>query len=156
VVLHGVDAGDFEVGDLPRAAGKVLVDTRVAIVAVDGVVVRGGLHVGQRGDDGDGAFDFDVDVGGFVAGENELSGAHAVDLLRLGEDVAVPHDAEVIGREELFHSGGIVAYLRGAPLAFEGEDLVAGFVLAVWREGVQRERGRQDERGGKKTFCGLR
>jgi len=129
--VGAADAGDFKVRDLPDAAGQMLVDAGVAVAAVERVIVGEALDVGQRSDDGYLTAQLDVEVGEVEAGNGGGAGAHTVELLGLGEDVAVGGDAEVVVGEKLVHCDDVVGELGGAPLAFERDDLVVGDMFVV-------------------------
>ena len=123
--------GDFKVGDLPAVVGQVLIDAGVAIAAVQGTVIVETLDVSQRGDDRYLTTELDVEVGEVEAGDGDSAGAHTVELLGLGEDVAVGSDAEIVVGEELVHGDDVVRKLGSAPLVLECDDLVVCRVLVV-------------------------
>jgi len=124
----------------------VLEDVGVTEAAGEGTVFAGALDAGERGDDGDaGADALDFDVGDVEFSEAELAGAHAVELLGLGDDFAGGGDAEEVVGEEFVHGRNVAGELGLTPLLLKGVHFELHLVLVVGLGGMLSEERRGDE-----------
>lgn len=147
---------DLEVGDLPGAVGEALIDTGVAVGAVELLSVGCSLDLGEGGDDGDVADELDFEFGDIQPGKDELAVSHVVELLGFGEDFSGGGDAEVVVGEELVHGGDVVGKGGGLPLFLEFDDLfpLEMLVLVVGMRHLRGdERGRHPEESGEEQRC---
>jgi hypothetical protein len=131
-------AGRLKAGDLPAVVGDALIDACVAEAAVQRATVICAVHLRERGDDGGMLADeFDLDVGDIKRRDGEGVGAHAVKLLRLGDDLTAGGDAQVVVRQQVIHRVDIIREGSLLPLRLKRFDLVAHGARAAVGPGVQ-------------------
>lgn len=123
------NAGGLKAGDLPDPGGEPLVDAGVTKGSIDRYAIVGPLNLGTRGDDGDGANQFDLALDEIETGQGDLVGAHPVKLLGFRADLAGDGNADVVVREEFIHGGNVAAELSQPPLLLKRLNLLSGGVF---------------------------
>ena len=141
------DSCGLEVGNLPQAGGRTLVDAGVAVIPGDVVAIAGCLNFSTRCDDRDRPDDLDLRVAQFHLADYQGAIAESIELHVLGIDFPGPRNSNEVFGQQMIHGGDVPLDAGVPPLFLHTLDIVAGLPIGMVRSLVLRSEPQGERRG---------